>query len=181
VKEAYRKDFELVRKALKGDKFAFGVLVRQYQDQVAKTVVGMLGQTQEAEDTGQEVFIRFYKSMDQYKGDSSLGTYLTRIAINLSLNEIKKQKNKKTGSLHKIEYQLHTEEPAEKRDTQEVVEKALQQLEPDFRSVIVLRMIEGYSTKETAEMLKLPLGTVLSRLSRAQQKLKEILKKDFLL
>ena len=81
MKEAYRKDFELVRKALKGDKFAFGVLVRQYQDQVAKTVVGMLGQTQEAEDTGQEVFIRFYKSMDQYKGDSSLGTYLTRIAI----------------------------------------------------------------------------------------------------
>ncbi len=180
MKEAYRKDFELVQKALKGDRFAFGVLVRQYQGQVAKTVIGMLGQTQEAEDVGQEVFIRFYRSMKQYKGDSALGTYLTRIAINLSLNEIKKQKTKKTSSLDKVEYQLQTEETAEKRDTREIIEKALQQLEPEFRSVIVLRLIEGYSTKETAEMLNLPLGTVLSRLSRAQIKLKELLKKDYI-
>ena len=179
MKEAYRKDFELVQKALKGDRFAFGVLVRQYQGQVAKTVMGMLGQTREAEDVGQEVFIRFYRSMKQYKGDSALGTYLTRIAINLSLNEIKKQNTKKTSSLDKVEYQLQTEETVKKRDTREVIEKALQKLEPEFRSVIVLRMIEGYSTKETAEMLELPLGTVLSRLSRAQIKLKELLKKDY--
>ena len=60
-----------------------------------------------------------------------------------------------------------------------MVEKALQQLEPEFRSVVILRMIEGYSTKETAGILELPLGTVLSRLSRAQLKLKNILKKDY--
>ena len=178
VKKAYREEYELVKKALKGDKFAFGVLVRQYQSQVAKTVMGMLGNTQEAEDVGQEVFIRFYRSMNQYNGDSSLGTYLTRIAINLSLNSIKKQKNRKSIDISKEEYKLRAEDEIVKTDIKELVENALQQLNPEFRSVVVLRLIEGYSTKETADMLKLPLGTVLSRLSRAQIKLKELLKKE---
>lgn len=179
VKEAYRKDVEMVKQALTGDRFAFGVLVRQYESLVAKTVVGMLGQTQEAEDVGQEVFIRFFRSMKQYKGESALGTYLTRIAINLSLNALKKQKNKRTDGLVNVEYRLEAEDNIGKRDTKEMVENALQQLEPEFRSVVVLRMIEGFSTKETAKILELPLGTVLSRLSRAQLKLKEILKKDY--
>jgi RNA polymerase sigma-70 factor (ECF subfamily) len=61
-------------------------------------------------------------------------------------------------------------------DTKKAVNHALQQLEPKFRSVVVLRMLQGYSTKETADILKLPLGTVLSRLSRAQEKLKDLLK-----
>ncbi len=178
MKEAHRKDFELVKTAAKGDKFAFGIIVRQYEGLVAKTVMGMLGNTQEAEDTGQEVFIRFYKSMNQYKGDSALGTYLTRIAINLSLNALKKQKSRKTNDLGKIEYQLSGEDITESIDNREVIENALSQLEPEFRSVVVLRLVEGYSTKETAGILKLPLGTVLSRLSRAQKKLKELLKKE---
>ncbi|RLD88903.1 MAG: hypothetical protein DRJ09_07495 [Bacteroidetes bacterium] len=179
MKEAYRKDFELVKRAVGGDQFAFGIIVRQFEGLVAKTVMGMLGNTQEAEDTGQEVFIRFYRSMSQYKGDSALGTYLTRIAINLSLNALKKQKTHKTNDLSKMEYQLSGEDITESVDNREVIENALAQLEPEFRSVVVLRLVEGYSTKETAELLKLPLGTVLSRLSRAQNKMKALLKKEF--
>jgi len=91
-----------------------------------------------------------------------------------------KQKNKQAGDLTTVEYQLSSENTAAQHDTKEVVQKALQQLEPEFRSVVVLRMIEGYSTKETAELLKLPLGTVLSRLSRAQTKLKGLLKKEII-
>ncbi len=178
MKEAHRKDFELVKKATAGDNFAFGIIVRRYEGLVAKTVMGMLGNTQEAEDTGQEVFIRFYRAMGQYKGDSALGTYLTRIAINLSLNALKKQKTRKTNDLGKMEYQLSGEDLTESIDNREVIENALSQLEPEFRSVVVLRLVEGYSTKETAEILKLPLGTVLSRLSRAQKKLKALLKKE---
>jgi len=178
VKEAYRKDFELVKKAAEGDQFAFGSIVRQFEGLVAKTVIGMLGNTREAEDTGQEVFIRFYRSMSQYKGDSALGTYLTRIAINLSLNALKKQKNRTTNDLGKMEYQLSGDDITESADNREVIENALAQLDPDFRSVVVLRLVEGYSTKETADLLKLPLGTVLSRLSRAQKKLKTLLKKE---
>jgi len=179
VKEKHFDDFELVQKALKGDRFAFGTIVRRYEFSVAKTVMGMLGNTQEAEDVGQEVFIRFYRSMKQYKGDSALSTYLIRIAINLSLNAIKKQKKRKTGDLDKIDFQLKDEDYAEKADNAEIIEQALAKLPPDYRSVVVLRLIDGYSTKETAQLLKIPLGTVLSRLSRAQIKLKEILKTEY--
>lgn len=175
----HRKDLELVKKAVKGDKFAFGIIVRQYERLVAKTVVGMLGNTQQAEDTGQEVFIRFYQSMSQFKGDSALGTYLTRIAINLSLNALKKQKREKTGDLTKTEYRLSSEDVTERIDNKEIIEKALAKLDAKYRSVVILRLVEGYSTKVTADILKLPLGTVLSRLSRAQKKLKELLKQDF--
>ena len=180
MKEGHLYDYKLVRKALKGDRYAFGEIVKKYESQVAKTVIGLLGNTQEAEDVGQEVFIRFYRSMKSYKGDSALGTYLTRIAINLSLNEIKRQKNKKLSDIEKYSFGLASENTAEKKDVTDMVTQALQQLEPDFRSVIILRMIEGYSTKETAEILDLPSGTVLSRLSRAQKKLKEILKTEMI-
>jgi RNA polymerase sigma-70 factor (ECF subfamily) len=175
MKEAYRKDFELVQKVLKGYRYAFEEIVKKYELQVAKTVIGMLGNTVEAEDVGQEVFIRFYRSMHKYNGDSSLGTYLTRIAINLSLNELKRNSNKTYNNIDRQEYRLYTEDEFERKDTKEIVNRALQQLEPDYRSVVILRMIDGYSTKETAEILKLPVGTVLSRLSRAQSKLKEII------
>jgi len=62
---------------------------------VAATVIGMLGHCPEAEDIGQETFIRFYKSLDKFRGDASVGTYLTRIAINLSLNEIKRRRRQR--------------------------------------------------------------------------------------
>ena len=175
------EDLELIELSRNGDDRAFGVIISRYENQIARTVIGMLGNTEEAEDVGQETFIRFFRSLDKFRGDSALGTYLTRIAINLSLNEISKRK--KTLSLfykkgEEKETMFDIPEPGnefERSDKKEIVDKALQQLEPRFRSVVVLRLVEGYSTKETSEILNLPLGTVLSRLSRAQEKLKEIL------
>lgn len=178
-------DNELIERSRSGDQAAFRLLVDKYEPQVAGTVIGMLGNTEEAEDVGQEVFIRFFRSMGNYRGEAALGTYLTRIAINLSLNALKKRKRRNIfrflrndGEAQDFQIPDHglTREQVE---TQQLVQKALQDLEPDFRAVIVLRMIEGYSTKETAEMLEMPLGTVLSRLSRAQKKLKEILEKKY--
>lgn len=174
-------DIELVSRAREGDELAFKEIVERYEHQVAGTVVGMLGNTQEAEDVGQEVFVRFYRSLASFRGDSALGTYITRIAINLSLNAIKKRKRRTIlGLFGGSEQKMILDIPdhgmtQEQRDTQQMVQTAIQQLRPDFRSVVVLRMIEGYSTKEVAEMLEVPLGTVLSRLARAQKKLKGIL------
>ena len=74
------------------------------------------------------------------------------------------------------EYEIADFDSEGKRDTTELVNKALMGLEPKFRIIVAMRMLQGYSTKETAEILELPLGTVLSRLSRAQEQLKEILK-----
>jgi len=175
------EDLELVGRSRDGDDSAFSELVCRYQHTVAKTVIGMLGAGDDAEDVGQQVFIRFFRALDDYRGEAALGTYLTRIAINLSLNELKRRKRMsqiffRPPESYPEKYEMKADNAESELDAEEVVNKALQNLEPKFRSVVVLRMIQGYSTKETAEMLKLPLGTVLSRLSRAQDKLKELLK-----
>jgi RNA polymerase sigma-70 factor, ECF subfamily len=175
-------DIELIKRVEGGDRQAFTIIVERYRRQVAKSVIGMLGNTPEADDVGQEVFIRFYQSIERFRGESSLGTYLTRIAINLSLNELKRRKRKAflffrddNNSMSEINVE-DTDRSDIVFDDNELVNMALSKLEPNFRAIVVLRLIEGYSTKETAETLGLPQGTVLSRLSRAQEKLKEIMK-----
>ncbi len=175
-----RTDTELIALASNGDENAFRFLVERYQQQVRATVVGMLGEVPEADDVSQSVFIRFYKSLEKFRGESGLGTYLTRIAINLSLNELKRRQRRfqRFFSIQKedrvMEIPDHSESP-ERMETRDLISQALQRLEPDFRAIVVLRLVEGYSVKETAKMLELPMGTVASRLARAQRKLKEIL------
>ena len=165
-----------MERSRKGDDLAFKELVIRHERRVAGVVHSMLGATAEAEDVGQEVFIRFYQSMDKFKGESALSTYLIRIAINLSLNEIKKRKRQSTLFAREEEGQ-YVKAPGDKSDMKEIVTYELKRLDPEFQSVVTLRMIEGYTTEETAEMLGIPLGTVLSRLSRAQKKLKVVLSK----
>jgi len=171
---------ELVEASLKGDKRAFGEIVNRYQRMVARTVKGMLGDTVFAEDIGQEVFINLFYSLKEFRGESKLSTYIQKIAVNLTLNEIKRRKRffsmfSQKGNNEMYEYEIADFDSEERRDATEIVNKALMNLEPKFRIIVAMRMLQGYSTKETAEILELPLGTVLSRLSRAQEQLKEIL------
>lgn len=169
-------DEELISSAKNGDMTAFKMLVERYEGKVAGVVKPMLGDIPQAVDVGQEVFIRFYESLDKFKGESSLGTYLIRIAINLSLNEIKRNKRKdKMFSPLQHGQNVRTDEST--FDVYEMVHHEIDKLDPDFKLVVTLRMIEGYSTEETAGILRIPLGTVLSRLSRAQKKLKTVLAK----
>lgn len=170
---------DLLSQSRRGNKRAFGELVNRYQARVASTVIGMLGKGPEADDVGQETFIRFYRALDSFRGDAQIATYLHRIAINLSLNALKKRKRQQ-NRFSRPEKELLESMPAHPApvtqfDDAAVVEKALNQLKPDFRSVVVLRLVEGYSTSETAALLNLPQGTVLSRLARAQRKLRTIL------
>jgi RNA polymerase sigma-70 factor (ECF subfamily) len=170
---------ELIRKAQNGDKNAFRELIEQNEHRVAATVIGMLGNCPEADDVGQDTFIRFYQSLDKFRGKSSVGTYLTRIAINLSLNELKRRKRRNTHFFsrggEKMENVPDRNDRKNKKELREIVHLGIEQLDPKYRAVVVLRLIEGYSTKEAAQILRLPAGTVLSRLARAQKKLKEIL------
>ena len=174
-------DEELIQSIIEGDDGAFGEIVRRYEPQVARTVIGMLGNCPEAEDVGQETFIRLYRGLKYFRGQSSLGTYLTRIALNLSLNEIKRRKRRSRIFFHRPSEEMYnvpdekTSRHPDRLCERRMVRQAIGKLEPKLRAVIVLRLIDGYSTKETAEILSIPLGTVLSRLSRAQMKLKEIL------
>jgi RNA polymerase sigma-70 factor (ECF subfamily) len=184
IKESYSssRDSELVMASLAGDKKAFGELVTCYQKMVARTVKGMLGDSVFAEDIGQEVFIKLYYSLSEFRGESKLSTYIQKIAVNLTLNEIKRRKRFFSLFLQKGNSEMYEVEVAdcdseERKDAYEIVSKALMALDPAFRIIVTMRMLQGYSTKETAEILDLPMGTVLSRLSRAQEQLRNILKK----
>ncbi len=175
-------EMELVRRTLNGDNNAFSEIIRRYETMVARTTKSMLGDTQQAEDAGQDTFIRLYKSLKDFRGDSKLSTYIQRIAINQSLNEIRRRKRLLSLFYRSDDKEDMTEiDPAsyndeESRDIKDCVNLAISKLDPDFRAVVILRSIQGYSTKETADILELPLGTVLSRLSRAKEQLKELLK-----
>lgn len=182
-------DITLIERINEGDQEAYRIIVHRYKDRVARTVIGMLGDTDEADDVGQETFIRLYKSLDKYRGEAALGTYLTRIAINLSLNALKKRKRQQLfkhfaksdeeddTNKRELENLPNADNEHEVRDTQELVQMALQNIDTKFRAVLILRLIDGFSTKEAAEALNIPLGTVLSRLTRGQEKLKVELKK----
>jgi RNA polymerase sigma-70 factor (ECF subfamily) len=170
---------ELVKAAQNGDKIAFQELVKKYEHQVAATVIGMLGHGPEAEDVGQETFVRLYQSLNKFRRESSVGTYLTRIAINLSLNELKRRQQKRGRFVSRTEGRMENlpdrNRQNHRKELKDIVYMGIQELDPKYRTVIVLRLIDGYSTRETAQILRLPVGTVLSRLARAQMRLKDIL------
>lgn len=174
-----KTDEELLAESRSGNSDAFKKIIKKYESRVAAAVIGMLGHCTESEDIGQETFIRFYKSLDRFRGDSSVGTYLTRIAINLSINELRRRKSRRklffTKPDNPVEDIPDTSNPARRNEARKIVQRGIQKLGLKFRSVIVLRLINGYSTRETARILNLPKGTVLSRLARGQKKLKEIL------
>lgn len=184
IKKSYNvsDESELVKASLDGDKMAFGEIVTRYEKLVARTVKGMLGDSVFSEDIGQEVFIKLYYSLSEFRGESKLSTYIQKIAVNLTLNEIKRRKRifslfsqKGNDEMYEIEIADHDTE--QRNDATEIVNKALKSMDPKFRIVVTMRMLQGYSTKETAEILNLPVGTVLSRLSRAQEQLRIILEK----
>lgn len=184
IRESYRQksDGELVKSSLDGDKQAFGEIVTRYQGMVARTVKGMLGDSVFSEDIGQDVFIKLFYSLPDFRGEAKLSTYIQKIAVNLTLNEIKRRKRffstfSQRGNNEMYEFEVPDHDTEEKKDAQELVGKALMNMDPKFRVIVAMRMLQGYSTKETAEILDLPLGTVLSRLSRAQEQMKDILEK----
>ncbi|MBV9109098.1 MAG: sigma-70 family RNA polymerase sigma factor [Gemmatimonadetes bacterium] len=171
-------DPELIGRARTGDERAFRLLVERYEGVVAATVNGMLGRGDDADDVGQETFIRFYRALGDFRGDASVKTYLRRIAVNLSLNALKRRRRFSLRFLSRDQAPEPLPEPPveprgelESREAQARVRAAIDRLSPKHRPVVVLRMIEGCSTRETAEVLGLPEGTVLSRLSRAMEQL----------
>lgn len=174
--DAGSSDAALLAAARGGDPHAFRFLVERYEAVVAATVIGMLGRGDDADDVGQETFIQLYRSMDRFRGEASLGTYLRRIAMNLSLNALKRRKRFAWRFLSRDRDDLALPEPAvepvgDAWQVRERVQAALALLAPQHRSVVVLRMLDGCSTREAAEILEIPEGTVMSRLSRAMKEL----------
>jgi len=174
-------DEALIKSASSGDHNAFRELVDRHQNAIIKTVTGMLGPSSEVDDVVQEAFIRFYKNLGRFRGNSTCRTYLTRIAINASLDALRCRKrslsrflSRDDPSLNLPEPEIHDSEP-ERFERRQLIHSAMNQLKPHHRSVIVLRLIDGYSSIETAEILGIAHGTVLSRLNRATAQLRRIL------
>jgi RNA polymerase sigma-70 factor (ECF subfamily) len=171
-------DEDLIARARAGDDRAFALLVDRYESAVAATVIGMLGPGEDADDVGQETFIRFHRALGAFRGESSLKTYLVHIAMNLSLNALKRRRRsllrfvRGDDTVNEIaEIRAGPDDRLESRETRERVRRAVLQLPEHHRAVVVLRMFNEYSTRETAELLGVAEGTVMSRLSRALKEL----------
>lgn len=172
-------DNALVQRARDGDTAAFGLLVARHEAGVRGIIRGMVDEA-EADDLAQDVFIKLFKSLGRFQGDAALSTYLGRIAINTALDAIKQRKRRRLSFWVSTDDDQPRQLPdssqsPERADLQDALRLALARLTPDYRSVVVLRLVEGYSVAETAQMLGIPNGTVASRLSRAQHELKTYL------
>lgn len=176
--QAKLHDDILLERARSGDQQAFAQLVERHEAAVRGIVSGMVGPGL-AEDIAQEVFIKFYRALDKFAGNAKLSTYLGRIAINTALTSLEKRKRRPTH-LSVEERELlrqadHSQSP-ERTELQDMLRSALGRLSKEYRAVVVLRLVEGYSVSETADLLQIPMGTVASRLSRAQRELQAYLK-----
>ena len=179
-------DAELIAAVTGGDAAAFGAIVRRYEGVVAATVIGMLGPGDEADEAGQETMIKLYRSLDRFKEEAELKTYLTRIAMNTALDALRRrQRNLKrfftpsTDEEESWEEQIPSDDDhGREYENRQLVQYALSGLKPEFRSVAVLRLMQGYSVDEVAAILDIAPGTVLSRLSRAKKQLAEMLHKE---
>ena len=178
-------DEQLIARARKGDQSAFRQIIQQHESLVASTVIRLLGRGHEADDIGQETFVRCFCSLEQFRGDSELSTYLVAIARNLSLTALTRRarSHARFVSLNDdaaFADDRHIEpldpvDAADASERQEMVERALSRLSEAHRAVVVLRLMQGLSTKEAAAALSVPEGTVLSRLARACAQLKSLL------
>ncbi len=183
------KENVLIEISKKGDISAFEELIETYQNKVFNIAYSMLNNYEDANDVAQEVFIRVYKSIKNFKGESSFSTWLYRITTNVCLDELRKRKNKNVVSIDEdipfddgeVTRQIVDDGPtpdiiAEKKEVREIVNEAIGQLSEEHKTVIILRELQGLSYEEISKIINCPRGTVKSRINRARSALKNILK-----
>jgi RNA polymerase sigma-70 factor (ECF subfamily) len=185
----------LIERCRAGDLPAFDELVGVHQERVFNLCYWMLGNREDAADAAQEVFVRAYRSLGNFRGESAFGTWLHRIAVNASLDSLQRRKrlplpysdlDPQRDDADTEELTTRHAEPGEaqnshgdpaqlsaQRERLRLVREALAALPEHYRLALVLFDIEGYSYEEVAQSLQLPLGTVKSRINRARRALRE--------
>jgi RNA polymerase sigma-70 factor, ECF subfamily len=185
-------DLSLVRRVQRGDKGAFDALVLKYQHKLVKLVMRYVRNPAEAEDIAQEAFIKAYRALPQFRGDSAFYTWLYRIAINTAKNAVVSRDRSP------VEYDLDRSNTDESYDMQgrmkdsetpeglvltdeirSTVNAAIDALPEDLRTAIVLRELEGLSYEEIAAAMSCPVGTVRSRIFRAREAIDRRLREVF--
>jgi RNA polymerase sigma-70 factor (ECF subfamily) len=176
-------DAQLIDQALGGQSEAFGLLVLKYQDRLFNTVFHMVGQAEDARDIVQEALVQAYLKLDSFRGESAFYTWLYRIALNLAASHQRRRRPaasldamRETGSVEPADEEDNPAESLERQERCRQVRQAIAQLADEYRSVLVLREIDGFPYETIAEVLDLPLNTVRSRLHRGRLQLKKTLK-----
>lgn len=184
-----RRERVLVRKLRERDEKAFREMVEQYGDRVYNLTYRMLGNREEAEDLSQEVFITVFKSIDSFRGDAKLSTWLYRIAANHCKNRIKYLSRRHDRDQSEYDEELMRDEaagaatapnPSPRPDMQlegveleQIMQRCIASLDEEHRLLIVLRDVEELSYEEICVITGLPTGTVKSRLHRARMALRK--------
>ena len=182
----------LVAQAREGNTRAFGELVRRYEGKIFRLAQHVTQNREDAEDVLQETFMKAYEHLDQFKGDSKFYTWIVRIAVNQALMKLRRRRTDKSVSLDETidtgedtvvrEIASWEEDPEQRfsrEELGEILDGAIESLDPLYRSVFVLRDIEELSTEETADALGLSVPAVKSRLLRARLQLREKLTRFF--
>ncbi len=179
----------LVKKSQSGDVESFELLISSYDKRAYNIAYRVMGNEEDAKDMAQEALLRVFRSIKDFKGQSAFSTWLYRIVTNVCLDELRKRKNDKyvsldstiqteSGELH-MELCSDKETPEsvlERVEQREVIKKAINELSEDYKSVIVLRDIQGFSYEEISNILDCSLGTVKSRINRARNMLRDKLR-----
>lgn len=174
-------DQQLVERVQKGDKRAFDLLVIKYQHKVMAVISRLIRDPAEAQDVAQEAFIKAYRALPGFRGDSAFYTWIYRIAINTAKNYLVARNRRPPASDLDVEdaefypgndaiHEMNTPERNLLRDElQATIEQAFQDLPTDLRTAVTLRELEGLSYEEIAEVMECPVGTVRSRIFRARE------------
>ncbi len=182
-----QSDLELVRRAQRGERGAFDLLVLRYQHKVVKLVARLLRDRTEAEDVAQEAFVKAYRALGSFRGDSAFYTWLYRIAVNTARNALASRQRRplqyeaglSEGEQAAVDSRMrHVDTPeanALSDEIHETVNRAIGDLPEDLRTAIVLREVEGLSYEEIAAAMDCPVGTVRSRIFRAREAIDRIL------
>jgi RNA polymerase sigma-70 factor, ECF subfamily len=174
-------DWELVQKCQSGEMSAFQELVSRYHQKVYLVILGLLGNREDALEVAQETFLRAYRKIGGFRGGSSFYTWIYRIGVNLAIDTQRRQKRNpldfrdSMDGVFESQNEVARDPFAEEHDRElrEGLIKAINDLTPEHKAVIVLRTVEGLSYKEIAAILGCSEGTVMSRLHYARKKLQE--------
>jgi RNA polymerase sigma-70 factor (ECF subfamily) len=182
----------LVTQAREGDMQAFSTLVQRYDGKIFRLAMHVTQNREDAEDVLQETFMKAYEHLDQFKGDSKFYTWIVRIAVNQALMKLRRRRTDKSVSMDETidtgedtvvrEIAAWDENPEQRfsrEEIGEILDGAIKNLDPIYRSVFVLRDVDDLSTEETAEALGLSVPAVKSRLLRARLQLREKLTRFF--
>jgi RNA polymerase sigma-70 factor (ECF subfamily) len=169
-------ELDLIAQAQRGDRQAFGELVRRHREEVIDVVYRMCGDVNLAEDAAQEAFIRAWQHLPGYRPRSPFRNWVYRIATNVAVDALRRERE--TADVDALSLASSDEGPeaaVEGKERGERVREAVLALPPASRAVLVLREYEGLSYQEIADALGIPIGTVMSRLNYARNRLRESL------